>query len=176
MDDAHGPRPISAAALADAVLDVAGRSDWHSPLYAVLAPLALLRRESRRLAWALWGYVAYLFLTWWLLTHRLDRFWLPLLPALAVLAGLGADWTRSRAWSILLWVIFAVAIVLNFTCISTALTGFNEWTGDLSQLRIKVPAMINPPLARLDADAPARRQGPARRPGGGLPPESRRRL
>ncbi len=51
--------------------------------------------RSRRLAWALWGYVAYLFLTWWLLTHRLDRFWLPLLPALAVLAGLGADWTRE---------------------------------------------------------------------------------
>ena len=113
----------------------------------MLAPLALLRREGRRLASVLWGYVAYLFLTWWLLTHRLDRFWLPLLPALAVLAGLGADWTRGRAWSILLWVIFAVATVLNFTCVSTALTGLNEWTGDLNKLRIKVPAMLNPPLA-----------------------------
>jgi hypothetical protein len=149
---AHGPRPISAAALADGILDVAGRSDWHSPLYAMLAPLALLRREGRRLAWVLWGYVAYLFWTWWLLTHRLDRFWLPLLPALAILAGLGADWTPRRAWSIVLWAIFAIATVLNFTCISTALTGLNEWTGDLRTLRIKVPAMTNPPLARLDLD------------------------
>jgi hypothetical protein len=151
---AHGPRPISAAALADAVLDVAGRSDWHSPLYTMLAPLALLRRESRRLVWALWGYVVYLFLTWWLLTHRLDRFWLPLLPALAVLAGLGADWTRRRAWSILLWSVFAIATVLNFTCVSTALTGLNEWTSDLQDLRTKVPAMTNPPLAKLDAILP----------------------
>ena len=63
------------------VVDVAGRSDWQSPLYVALAPLALLRPGSRRLALALWGFVAYLFLTWWLLTHRLDRFWLPLLPA-----------------------------------------------------------------------------------------------
>ena len=47
----------------------------------------------------LWGYAGYLFLTWWLLTHRLDRFWLPLLPVLAVLAGLGADWVRHRAWT-----------------------------------------------------------------------------
>ena len=37
----------------------------------------------------LWAFVAYLFLTWWLLTHRLDRFWLPLLPTWAILAGLG---------------------------------------------------------------------------------------
>jgi hypothetical protein len=120
-----------------------------------LAPLALLRRGSRRLATVLWSYVAYLFLTWWLLTHRLDRFWLPLLPALAVLAGLGADWTRSRAWSILLWVTFAASTVLNFTLISTALTGLNEWTGDLHVLRTRVPAMTNPALAQLDAQLPA---------------------
>ena len=43
---------------------------------------------------ALGGYAAYLFLTWWLLTHRIDRFWLPLLPCLAILAGLGADWSE----------------------------------------------------------------------------------
>ena len=90
------------------VVDVAGRSDWQSPLYAALAPLALWRTGSRRGAGLLWSYVVYLFLTWWLLTHRLDRFWLPTLPALAVLAGLGADWVRSRAWSLLLAVLLAV--------------------------------------------------------------------
>jgi hypothetical protein len=153
---AHGPRPISAAALADALLDVAGRSDWHSPLYAALAPLALLPRTSRRLAVVLWFYVAYLFLTWWLLTHRLDRFWLPLLPPLAVLAGLGADWTSRRAWSIVLVVMFTAATVLNFTLISTALTGLNEWTGDLRVLRTRVPALTNPALAELDARLPPR--------------------
>jgi hypothetical protein len=151
---AHGPRSISATALAESFLDVAGRSDWQSPLYAALGPLALLRKGSRRLAWALWSYVAYLFLTWWLLTHRLDRFWLPLLPALAALAGLGADWTRGRAWSMILGALLTVTTVLNFAMISTALTGLNEWTGDLRILRTRVPAMTNPPLARLDALLP----------------------
>ena len=70
-----------------------GGSDWQSPLYVAFAPLAFLRRGSRKTATAVAGYAAYLFLTWWFLTHRLDRFWLPMLPCLAVLAGLGADWT-----------------------------------------------------------------------------------
>ena len=66
---------------------------WHWHRWRCCEPV------SRRLALALWGFVAYLFATWWLLTHRLDRFWLPLLPPLAVLAGLGADWVRNRGWS-----------------------------------------------------------------------------
>jgi hypothetical protein len=151
---AHGPRPITAAALGNSLLDVAGRSDWQSSLFAALAPLALLRREGRRLAWLLWGYVAYLFLTWWLLTHRLDRFWLPLLPALAILAGLGADWTRDRAWSLLLGALLAGAIAFNFTFISSGVVGLNEWTSDLRALRTRVPRLINPALARLDATLP----------------------
>ena len=98
----HGPRPISAVWLFDSVFDIVGRSDWQSPLYLALAPLAVLRRGSRRRALLLWGYVVYIFATWWLFTHRLDRFWLPMLPALAVLAGLGADWIRSRLWTAIL--------------------------------------------------------------------------
>ena len=135
-----------------AVVDVAGRSDWQSPLYAALAPLALLRTGSRRLALALWGFVAYLFLTWWLLTHRLDRFWLPLLPTLAILAGLGADWVRSRAWTILLNLILIISLVTNFTYISTALAGLNEWTGDLVFLRGDIPRRLNKPLAGIDKE------------------------
>ena len=83
----QGRKPVSFDALAESVVNVAGRSDWQSPLYVALVPLAWLRPGSRRKAWALSGYVAYLFSTWWLVTHRLDRFWLPMLPALAVLAA-----------------------------------------------------------------------------------------
>jgi hypothetical protein len=151
---AHGPRPVSARALVNSVVDVAGRSDWQSPLYAALAPLALLRPGSRRRALALWGYVIYLFLTWWLLTHRLDRFWLPLLPALAVLAGLGATWIQEWAWSILLGVIMVLSLVTNLAYDTTALVSLNEWTGDLEFLRASVPFELNVPLTRLDAELP----------------------
>ncbi len=151
----HGPRAITAHELADSLIDVAGRSDWQSPLYVALVPLAFARPGSRRLAAVLLGYVTYLFLTWWLLTHRLDRFWLPLLPALAVLAGLGGDWAKRRGWSILLGVILALGLLTNLTYISTALAGLNEWTGDLAFLRRDIPRRLNAPLARLDAELPA---------------------
>jgi hypothetical protein len=151
---AHGPKPITASQLWESIVDLAGRSDFQSPLYVLLAPLALFRPGSRRLALALWGYVLYLFVTWWLFTHRIDRFWLPLLPALAVLAGLGADWDRGRAWSVLLGFILSLSLSINLTDISTALAGLNEWTGDLVAMRRSVPAMWNPPMARLDRELP----------------------
>jgi hypothetical protein len=151
---AHGRRPVTMRELANSLVDIAGRSDWQSPLYLALAPLALLRPGSRRTALLLWGFVAYLFATWWLLTHRLDRFWLPLLPPLAVLAGLGADWARNRAWSIVLGAIMTVALLTNLTYVTTALAGLNEWTGDLVFLRRDIPRRWNAALARLDTELP----------------------
>ncbi|HZW33690.1 MAG TPA: hypothetical protein VFF52_23415, partial [Isosphaeraceae bacterium] len=151
---AHGPRPIAAKALAAAVVDISGRSDWQSPLYAALAPLALLRRGSRRLVLALWAYVVYLFLTWWLLTHRLDRFWIPLLPALAMLASIGADAIRRTAWTLLLAAVMAVSILSNLAYIATVLCGLNEWTKDYRALRAQVPETLNPSLAQLNAVLP----------------------
>jgi hypothetical protein len=136
------------------VVDVAGRSDWQSPLYLALAPLSLLRTGSRRVALALWSFAAYLFFSWWLATHRLDRFWLPMLPPLAVLAGLGSDWIRTRGWSVTLGIVMTIGLSANLTYISTALAGFNEWTGDLVLLRRDFPRRWNAPLARMDAELP----------------------
>lgn len=55
---------------------------------------AFLRRFRRfhahdRLLAALALYVALYFAGWWLLTHRIDRFWLPVLPLLSLLAAAG---------------------------------------------------------------------------------------
>ena len=151
---AHGPRAASLEALGGALLDVAGRSDWQSPLYVLLVPLALVRRGSRPIAIALAFYVAYLFTTWFLLTHRLDRFWLPLLPAMAVLAGLGADWTSRRAWSAWRAFLLTVATAANLIFISTDLSGPTARLADLGRLRRETLAEVNPPLARLDEALP----------------------
>jgi hypothetical protein len=151
---AHGRRPVTAPELWNSLVDVAGRSDWQSPLYLAFAPLALLHPGSRRAAFLLWGFVVYLFFTWWLLTHRLDRFWLPLLPPLAILAGQGADWCRGRAWTAVVCVIVAIGLISNFTLVSTALAGLNEWTGDLEFLRRDVPRRWNAALYRLDSELP----------------------
>jgi len=153
-NNAHGTKAVTWPDFQQAVVDVAGRSDWQSPLYVALTPLAFFRRGTRRGTLALWGLVLYLFLTWWFLTHRLDRFWLPLLAPWAVLAGLGADWVRSRGWSVLLGALLFLAVTTNLSYTSSALTGFNEWTNDLNHLRRSVPEFLNPPLASLDQQLP----------------------
>ncbi len=151
---AHGPREVKLSALGSSLVDVAGRSDWQSPLYLAFAPLAFLRPGSRRIVGGLAGYAVYLFLTWWLLTHRLDRFWLPLLPCLAILAGLGADWSEDWPWRILRAMILALALVCNLIDCTTALTGLNEWTGNLALMRTDLPRRLNPPLAAIDRTLP----------------------
>ncbi len=150
----HGPKPVRLDFFVDSLSDVVGRSDWQSPLYLALAPLALCRPGTRRWAIALWAYGIYLFFSWWFLTHRVDRFWLPLLPTFAVLAGIGADWVRHNAWTVLLALLMSLSILTNFVYDSTALAGLNEWTADLNVLRKSVPAMLNAPLVRLDAELP----------------------
>jgi hypothetical protein len=152
--NAHGPKEPTLASLASSLVEVAGRSDWQSPLYMAFVPLALARPGSRRVVLALGGYAAYLFLTWWLLTHRLDRFWLPMLPCLAILAGLGADWSERWSWRIVRGLILGVAILCNFIDCTTALTGLNEWTGSLAFLRRDLPRRLNEPLATIDQELP----------------------
>ena len=151
---AHGPRPIEWPAFTLAVGDVAGRSDWQSPLFAALGPLAFFRAGSRRAAAWIAIYSAYLFLTWWTLTHRLDRFWLPILPGLAVLAVLGEYLFRAMVGKAWLAAVLGLGVVANATYCSTALAAFNEWLGDLGALRSSVPRMLNGPMVNMDEQLP----------------------
>jgi hypothetical protein len=151
---AHGPKAIEVGAFFRSIVDIAGRSDWQSPLFTALVPLAFFRQGSRRAAGWLAIYSSYLFLTWWLFTHRLDRFWLPILPGLAILAGLGADWTRSKTWTVLLSLLLILGLWMNAAYCTTTLAGLNEWMSDLTKLRTSVPKRLNAPLARLDAELP----------------------
>jgi hypothetical protein len=152
---AHAPRPVTAPDLVAGASEVAGRNDWQSPLYLALAPLAFLRRETRRIAAALTAYALYLFATWWLFTHRLDRFWLPILVPLAVLAGLGAAWSKRLGWTCLLPLVLALGLASNWFFNTTELAGLNRWTDDLNVLRRDVPRIASPTLAWLDENLPA---------------------
>lgn len=152
--NAHGPRAIGGAELLRDASDVAGRNDWQSPLYVALAPLAFVQRETRRWAGWLGLNAVYLFATWWLLTHRLDRFWLPILPTLAVLAGLGASWTWQRAWTFWLVTITGLGLFCNWFYDTTALAALNRWTDRLETLRQEVPRLASPSLTWLDEHLP----------------------
>ncbi|MEM9703422.1 MAG: hypothetical protein AAF907_13365, partial [Planctomycetota bacterium] len=62
---------------------------YHTSLAIVFAPLAGFVK-SRRAGW-LTAALGGVLLGWYLFTHRIDRFWVPLLPAGCVLAGAGLD-------------------------------------------------------------------------------------
>ena len=97
----------------DSLRNVFLRSQWLSP---IMWPLVLLgvcgtwRNHQQQklpqefnnassmgrltlivLAFALW-----MFAVWWLLSHRLDRFWLPAVPLMALLAGGAWQWANDR--------------------------------------------------------------------------------
>ena len=77
-----------------------------------------------------------------------------MLPALAILAGLGADWIRTgagRSSSGSCWRSGCSRICLHIT---TALAGLNEWTGDLVFLRRDIPRRWNAAMARMDTELP----------------------
>lgn len=131
---AHAPADFTAASLYRYAFEVVSRSDWQSGILFAFAPLALLHLR-RRIALALWGLVLYLFIAYWGLTHRLDRFWLPLEPFLAILAGAGMTWKSGWIQRSLVTAIFALTVVYNLAYCSTALCGLPSYTIDLQQQR-----------------------------------------
>jgi 4-amino-4-deoxy-L-arabinose transferase-like glycosyltransferase len=89
-----------------------------SPFLLVFVPLAFILARERRTILAL-GFFLWCFSIWFLVTHRVDRFMMPALPALCLLAGIGAD--RAGSESVVMR--FAAAATL---AISAALTAAAE--------------------------------------------------
>ncbi len=80
-----------------------------------LAILAFLNwRRQRRLMLLLLAYFVFVIAAWWLLTHRIDRFWIPITTVLALLAGAGACWCGERWWRMAFVGFLVVGLGLNF--------------------------------------------------------------
>jgi hypothetical protein len=144
--------------------DVAAKSDWQSPLLFAFAPLALLVVFERRVAGTRWAgrkwlvcglgaYFAWLFVTWWSCTHRIDRFWLPLIPVVALLAGLGLESVytlcdavgRRFAGNLGAWICrcaavapVVIAVAFNLAFNTTWVAGYNQYLLDENVARQQV--------------------------------------
>jgi hypothetical protein len=132
---AHGPPHYQPFDLLVKFYDVTLKSDWLSPLMFSLAPLAFLTKWNRRIVGSLWLYVGFLFLSWWVLTHRLDRFWIPLIPVVALLAGGGVWWTTNKLWRYAAGAFVGLCVLFNLGFITTVNCGLNTWLGDLAEIR-----------------------------------------
>ncbi len=131
----HRPHDFSPEALGRDMARVALTSEWLSPLVVPLAALGLAFRSRRRLAIGLAVYVAFIIAAWWLLTHRIDRFWIPALPLAALLAGLAAVWSPERLWRITVVVLLILGSVANFVAVSSIGGGYNRYFVSLARLR-----------------------------------------
>jgi hypothetical protein len=131
---AHRPPNYS---LLDFVQRAAGfviGSEWLNPIVVPFAALALwFRRE--RLVRALLAYLVFYFAAWWLFTHRLDRFWVPVLPLVTLLAALGVTWTDASWWRRMAGVVLAIGLVFNFAVIAGGQVSDNRYLADLNLLR-----------------------------------------
>jgi len=150
-------------------VDVATRNDWVNPLLFALAPLTLLQRDLRRRTRGLWIYVTFLVLSWWVLTHRIDRFWVPMSPVVALIAGVGgasivgatSDELRQRWKSLADWwrcglVGTGVVVVtaVNLVLITSRLGGFNNYLLDLDTAGKLAATVTAPEIVHLNNDLP----------------------
>jgi hypothetical protein len=98
--------------------------------------LALLERRQRHLQVLLVVFLLLNFTTWWLLTHRYDRFFVPMFPVMAVLAGIGgAWWGRRGAYPLLIAFLLTGVFVNTLVVSSGVLTGDNRILVPLDVLR-----------------------------------------
>ena len=147
----HRPHDFSAETLGRDLGRVALTSPWLSPLIVPLAILAFIGAgRLARLRWGLLAYVGFAVAAWWLLTHRIDRFWIPVLPIMALLAGAGACWNAARWWRTTLAALLLAGLGANF--LVATMGQANAWFVDLARLRT-APGRIDPWHAYFNARA-----------------------
>lgn len=142
----YGPRQAW-----QATLGVLGGSVWQNPLIVPFATLLVLRRDSRSVQ-LYWLTLLFMFLVvWWAATHRLERFWVPTIPIMALLAAGGATWSSAWSWQRAASIVLGVGLVANFIFIVAPRPQIadNRYFVSLEQLRDD-PRMTFPP----DAYAP----------------------
>lgn len=137
----HHPPNFALSDLAGRVADVAWRSEWLNPLAAPLAGLALASSVRRRQAAGPLLFFGFVLVAWWLLTHRIDRFWIPALPLLSLAAGIGAAGCNTEGRLHLLRGLLVTGLFLNLALVTGV--AYNRYFLPLHDLRSD-PQRVDP--------------------------------
>jgi hypothetical protein len=144
----------SAGQLAGSALRVAGRDPLASPLVvpmiiaAILALVTILRSNPSdtphsafripHLIWPMLAALLWILAVWWFLSHRLDRFLLPVWPLVAVIASVAAL-PEDRWWRRTMTAVVWIGLAYCYLAASSTLVGDNRWFVSLEQLRRDQP-------------------------------------
>ncbi len=118
--EVHKATPFTLSALLVDTRRVLLGSDWLSPILIPLAAMAFFHRRRRPLMLGLAAYYVLILAAWWCLALRIDRYWAPILPVVALLAGVGATWCRARLGPYLLVGLLAFNSLVCFLTAATA--------------------------------------------------------
>lgn len=153
----HSPPGFSLAAFAMDSLRILLTSEWHSGLVVAFAAVGILARPRPRGVGSAAFLVAWLFAIWWFLTHRIDRFWLPLLPFLCVFSGIGFTRASENRPGWTARIVFFVGLFWTFLVTASGAVAYNRYFAPLKELW-EAPERIGQEhllLNRLFSQAPA---------------------
>jgi hypothetical protein len=142
-EKAHSPGGFGPTWLITSLIEIGLKNPFASVLLVPLAALGLLGARHRRLALAMGAFAGYYLLTWWLFTHRIDRFWTPAIPVLAMLGGLALTDSRWRGCRPILNGFLALGLIANLIFIVSGGGGDNAYFVSAAQLN-KDPARVDP--------------------------------
>ena len=132
---AHGTGPISMVELQRAASGLVWKSRWQGPILIPFAFLAVWAACRHRGIFPLLAFVAIYLACWWLFTHRIERFWVPLVPLLAWLAGLGARFLQRATGRWLVRVVMLGAALWTLPWVTSGLIGDSRILVSLEKLR-----------------------------------------
>lgn len=151
---AHRPPNLDPADLWRRIAGFVLTSEWLSPLVWPLAALGVLLgwRNRRLRRWL--GYVVLFFALWWLLTHRIDRFWVPVLPIVALLAGGAASSMTTTSWRRGFLTLVGVGTLWSLVVVTSGIGGGDSrYLESLERLKVD-PSRLAPWHAYLNARTP----------------------
>jgi hypothetical protein len=130
--DAHGRRFTLRGFLHEIAWNT-WRTLWASVTIPPLVCVAWFSRRHWPLLSGLLLWMAYVFVAWWLLTHRLDRFLVLLLPAAALMAAIGVFAIPHPVWRAATLGVVLLGAVVQFPFV--ALHPDNRYFAPLDRLR-----------------------------------------
>ncbi|MGB9690229.1 hypothetical protein [Thermogutta sp.] len=130
----HSPHDFSAFTLAKDLLRIALTSDWQGALVVPFAIVGIVRLRRNELALYMLLQTGWIFLTWWCFTHRIDRFWLPILPFLCVLCGAGFSALAKLRLMPLSRLVVVTGLVWSFLVVASGAAVYNRFFAPLDEL------------------------------------------
>ncbi len=132
---AHAAAEHDIRRIPEHILGAAVYNKWTSGLlFALAVPCLVLWRRNMAIPVVL-SLIGYGFTAWWAFTHRIDRFWIPLIPLLSIAAGSAWLISGAKLWKSFLLMIIAAVTLFNVRFCGLALVGYHVGLMELEAAR-----------------------------------------